>query len=171
MALEQDPEPHSSLQSDRGSGSARMHDSRMISVGEKAETLRRAVAEARLSCTPETIRAIGESRLPKGNAIATARVGAVLAAKHTPDIVPLCHPIPLTGVDVDIELGETEVAIRVTVETVARTGVEMEALTGASVAALTIYDMVKSMDRGLTIESVRLLEKSGGRSGDWARGV
>ncbi|MCC7078851.1 MAG: cyclic pyranopterin monophosphate synthase MoaC [Acidimicrobiia bacterium] len=147
------------------------NETRMISVGEKAETERRAVAEARLVCAPETLRRIAASDLPKGNALATARVAAVLAAKHTPDIVPLCHPLPLTGVDVEIEVEADHVLIRVTVETVARTGVEMEALTGASVAALTIYDMVKGIDRWLTIESVSLLEKSGGRSGHWVREV
>jgi cyclic pyranopterin phosphate synthase len=146
-------------------------DTKMISVGDKPETLRRAVAEAWLLAEPATLERIEAGDLPKGNALATARVAAILAAKKTPEIVPLCHPIPLTGIVVDLSVESGKLRVVVTVETTARTGVEMEALTGASAAALTVYDMVKSIDRGLTIESIRLLEKSGGRSGEWSREV
>jgi cyclic pyranopterin phosphate synthase len=107
--------------------------------------------------------------LPKGDVLAVARVAGIAGAKRTPDLIPLSHPIPITGVEIDIEPGGHGLRIRATVTTTGRTGVEMEAMTAACAAALTIYDMVKSAERGVTIESVRLLEKSGGRSGRWQR--
>lgn len=141
----------------------------MISVGEKDETTRRAIAEATLRCAPETVTMIRDGSLPKGDALATARLGGVMAAKRTPDIIPLCHPLPLTAADVTIDLGEDAIRVRATVECVGRTGVEMEALTAAGVAALTVYDMAKGVDRAMYVERLQLLEKSGGRSGTWRR--
>jgi cyclic pyranopterin phosphate synthase len=142
---------------------------RMIDVGGKPATAREAVAEACVSLAPETRAALFSGGLPKGDARAVARVAAIQAVKRTADLVPLCHPIPLTGVDV--EIGETPdgARIEVSVRTTAPTGVEMEAMTGAAVGAVTIYDMVKGLDRGAEIGPVRLLAKSGGRSGDWRR--
>lgn len=144
-------------------------DARMVDVGDKPETRRRAVAEGYLSLTEQTRSALFEGRLPKGDAAAVARVAAIQAAKRTSDLVPLCHPLPLTAIDVDIEEVESGARIAVTVETSARTGVEMEALTGASVGLLTIYDMVKGLERGAEMGPVRLVEKSGGASGEWSR--
>jgi cyclic pyranopterin phosphate synthase len=144
-------------------------DARMVDVGDKDVTHRRAVARAVLRCAPATVRHVVDATLPKGDAVATARVAAVMAAKRTPDIVPLCHPLPLTAVDVDFAFDETTITVTAVVQCRGRTGVEMEALTAASVAALTIYDMAKGVDRAMTIEHVALWEKSGGRSGDWRR--
>lgn len=142
---------------------------RMVDVGAKAVTDRRAVAEAFVALTDETRAKLFAGRLPKGDAGAVARIAAIQAAKRTADLIPLCHPLPLTAVDVDVEDVPTGVRVVVTVATTARTGVEMEALTAASVAALTIYDMVKGIERGAEIGPVRLLEKAGGSSGEWAR--
>lgn len=144
-------------------------DARMIDVGGKAESERRAVAEALVVMADDTRRALFEGRLPKGDAGAVARVAAIQAAKRTADLIPLCHPLPLSAVDVDVEETATGALVRVTVATTARTGVEMEALTAASVGALTIYDMVKGVERGVTIGPVRLVHKSGGASGEWSR--
>jgi cyclic pyranopterin phosphate synthase len=144
-------------------------DARMVDVGNKPETRRRAVAEGHLSLTGATRSALFEGRLPKGDAAAVARVAAIQAAKRTSELVPLCHPLPLTAIDVDVEEVATGARIVVAVETTARTGVEMEALTGASVGLLTIYDMVKGIERGAEMGPVRLVEKSGGTSGDWSR--
>ncbi|MBX7161309.1 MAG: cyclic pyranopterin monophosphate synthase MoaC [Acidimicrobiia bacterium] len=146
-----------------------MSDARMVDVGDKDVTRRRAVAHATLRCRPETARMVGDASLPKGDAIATARVAAVMAAKRTPDIVPLCHPLPLTfaGAEFEVDVDAGEVAITATVETTARTGVEMEALTAVTVAALTIYDMAKMVDPAMTVHDVHLVEKEGGKSGHW----
>jgi cyclic pyranopterin phosphate synthase len=150
----------------------------MVDVGAKAETRRRAVARASLVCRAETAELVRSGGLPKGDALATARVAGVMAAKRTPDLLPLCHPLPLTSARVDIEVcppadgraGSAQIVVEATVETVARTGVEMEALTAAAVAALTIYDMAKTVERGMRVTDVYLVEKAGGRSGHWIEG-
>ena len=139
----------------------------MVDVSHKAETPRTARAEGHVSMTAETRRLVREQALPKGDVFTVARVAAILAAKRTGDLVPMCHPLPLTGVDVDLLLTETGVQITVTVSCAGRTGVEMEALTAVTVAALTVYDMCKSADKGMVISGVRLLLKTGGKSGDW----
>ena len=142
---------------------------RMIDVGGKAATDRKAIAEAIILLAAETRKALFSGRLPKGDAVAVARVAAIQGVKRTSDLVPLCHPIPLTGVDVEIAETINGARIQVTVRTTAPTGVEMEAMTGAALGAITIYDMVKGIDRGAEIGPVRLLAKSGGRSGEWSR--
>ena len=142
---------------------------RIVDIGDKATTRRRAVARARLEAEPETIAAILGGTLKKGDAIAVARVAGIMAAKKTSDLIPLCHPIALTSVTVDIERDGGALAITASAETVGQTGVEMEAMTAASVAALTLYDMAKAMDRGMRIAAVELVEKSGGKSGDFRR--
>ena len=145
---------------------------RMVDIGDKDETRRRAVAEAFVAMLPETVTMIAEGTAPKGDVLATARVAGIMAAKRTSELVPLCHPIALTHVVVDLGVETTPrpgVSIRATCETRGRTGVEMEALTSASVAALTLYDMCKAVDRGMTIERVALVSKEGGASGAWQR--
>jgi cyclic pyranopterin phosphate synthase len=141
----------------------------MVGVGEKAETRRVAVTAGRIVMRPETLAMIRDGAAKKGDVLGVARLAGIMAAKHTADLIPLCHPIPLTKVTVDFRLDETAHAVECSAmaETVGRTGVEMEALTAASVALLTIYDMCKAVDRGMAIESVRLLEKLGGKSGHW----
>jgi cyclic pyranopterin monophosphate synthase len=141
----------------------------MVDVTDKAATKRVAVAAGTLHTTAEVISLIASGGLPKGDALATARVAAILAAKHTSDLIPLCHHLALTGVDVDFEIGEADVAITATVRTTDRTGVEMEALTAVSVAGLTLYDMIKAVDPSASIDDVRVLSKEGGRSGPWTR--
>lgn len=143
----------------------------MIDVGDKGVTSREAVAEGFISMTPQTVRLVASSTLPKGNALETARVAAIMAAKNTPQIVPLCHPLMLSGVDCDFECDEENGTIRVEtrVRCEGKTGVEMEALTAVSAALLTIYDMTKGVDDTLEISSIRLLQKRGGKSGDWKR--
>lgn len=144
---------------------------RMVDVGAKAETARTARAEGSISMTAETLDAITGNTVAKGDVIATARIAGVMAAKRTPDLIPLCHPILLTDAGVDIEADRSLPGLRVRAwaSTTGRTGVEMEALTAVSVALLTIYDMAKAIDRGMEIGSVRLTEKRGGRSGHWER--
>jgi cyclic pyranopterin phosphate synthase len=146
-------------------------DARMVDVSAKAETVREAVARARLRMLPKTLRAIRRGNAPKGDVLGVARTAAILAAKRTPELIPLCHPLRLTGIDVtfhdDLRRGELTVEARV--RTTDKTGVEMEALTAVSVAALTVYDMVKAIEKGVTIADVQLLEKSGGKSGTWRR--
>jgi molybdopterin synthase catalytic subunit len=146
-------------------------DAHMIDVGAKGETARRAVASARVRTTRQTVEAIAAGSLAKGDVLAVARVAGILAAKKTPELVPLCHPVRTTSAAVELELDAAagEVRVRATVEAVDRTGVEMEAMTAASVASLTVYDMIKSADRWATIEGVRLEEKSGGKSGEVKR--
>jgi cyclic pyranopterin phosphate synthase len=133
-------------------------DVRMVDVGAKPVSRRRAVAHASVRMAPETALRLRE--LPKGDALATAQVAGILAAKRTAELIPLCHPLPLTHVDVHLEVGESSVEITSSAETTAQTGVEMEALVAASVAALTVYDMAKAVDAGLEVTSVRLLEKT-----------
>ena len=140
----------------------------MVDVGDKEATDRRAVASAVVRVSPETARAIRDGDAPKGDVIGTARLAGIQAAKRTAELIPLCHPLPLSFVDVRIEVAETEVAIEAEARTTAQTGVEMEALTAASVAALTVYDMVKGIERGVEIGHVKLLEKTGGKE-DWRR--
>lgn len=144
-------------------------NARMVDVGAKASTDREAVAEAVVVLSEATLRALMDGSLPKGDAVAVARVAAIQAVKRTADLIPLCHPLPLSAVEVDIEQIDSGVRLTVTVRTTDRTGVEMEALTGVSVGALTIYDMVKGLERGAEIGPVRLLRKSGGASGTWER--
>jgi cyclic pyranopterin phosphate synthase len=140
----------------------------MVDVGGKDVTDRRALAAAVVRVSAETARAIRDGDAPKGDVIGTARLAGIQAAKRTAELIPLCHPLPLSFVDVRIELGDTEVKIEAEARTTAQTGVEMEALTAASVAALTVYDMVKGLERGVEIGAIRLLAKTGGRE-DWSR--
>ena len=142
---------------------------KMVDVGGKEKTERVAVATARLRMLPATLERIVQGKVEKGDVLAAARLAGVMAAKRTPDIVPLCHPIALSGVEVQLEPQKDALEIRVTVRTVDRTGVEMEALTAACASALTVYDMCKSVDRGMVMEAVQLEHKSGGRSGTWDR--
>ena len=139
----------------------------MVDVSEKLPTKRRAVAAASVITRPEVIELIATGSLPKGEVLAVARIAGIMAAKRTPELVPLCHPLPLTGVEVDLVAAGDRVEIRATVKTVGVTGVEMEALTAASVAALTVYDMIKAVDKAAVIAEVRVLEKDGGKSGEW----
>jgi len=144
---------------------------RMVDVSAKPETSREAVARAVLRMTPATLDIIRAGNAPKGDVQGVARTAGILAAKRTSDLIPLCHPLRITGVDV--AFSETahpgELAIEARVRTVDKTGVEMEALTAVSVAALTVYDMIKAVERGVTIAEIHLLEKSGGKSGPWSR--
>lgn len=144
---------------------------RMVGVGEKPETPRMAVASGRIRVQAQTLARIQEGTAAKGDVLGTARLAAISAAKQTASVIPLCHPVRLTGIDVEFRIDEAtgSVAARVEVRAVDRTGPEMEAMTAASVALLTIYDMCKAMDRGMELESVRLERKSGGKSGDWVR--
>jgi cyclic pyranopterin phosphate synthase len=141
----------------------------MVDVGEKDATDREAVAEGLVTVSPELADRFFAGDLPKGDAAAVARVAGIMGAKRTADLIPLCHPIPLTGVEVALERSGRGIRVLATVRTTGRTGVEMEAMTAVAVAALTIYDMVKSVERGVTIESIGLLRKSGGRSGTWEK--
>ncbi len=142
---------------------------RMVDVGAKDVTVRTAVAEAVLAISDEVRQLLFGGELPKGDALAVARVAAVMAAKRTSELVPLCHPIGLDAIDVVVEETDTGARVEVTARVAARTGVEMEAMTGAAVGALALYDMVKGLDRNAEITAVRLLSKAGGRSGDWQR--
>jgi cyclic pyranopterin phosphate synthase len=142
---------------------------RMVDVGAKPKTERVAVATARVRMKPATARRIVQGKLEKGDVLAAAQLAGVMAAKRTPDLVPLCHPISLSGVEVEVWTRGAGVDVRTEVKTVDRTGVEMEALTAAAAAALTVYDMCKSIDRGMVVESLQLEHKSGGRSGTWER--
>lgn len=140
----------------------------MVDVGAKPPTERAARAESRVRLTAEAARALRTATLPKGDAFVAAQLAGIMAAKRTWELIPLCHPLPLASVEVTFAWdGETTVRIEATARTTARTGVEMEALVAASVAALTIYDMTKAVDKGIVIETTRLLEKSGGKSGTW----
>jgi cyclic pyranopterin phosphate synthase len=141
----------------------------MVNVGGKDITSRRAVARCNVQMLPATSSAITSSSLPKGDVIATARIAGIQAAKKTSDLIPLCHPLMLSAVTVNISVGEGVVSIEAIVETTGQTGVEMEALTACSVAALTIYDMCKSADKSMVIGDLALWEKSGGRSGTFLR--
>ena len=143
----------------------------MVDVSAKVVTAREATASADVRMKAETLRAIAGGRLPKGDVLATARIAGIQAAKRTHELIPLCHALPLDAVALEFEVrAPRTLVIRSTARVSARTGLEMEALVAASVAALTIYDMCKSIDRGMTIGPVRLIEKSGGRSGTWRKG-
>lgn len=140
----------------------------MVDVSAKDETAREAVAEGYVLMEPETLARIQQGGMPKGDVIAVARIAGIMGAKRTSDLIPMCHPLPITGVVVDLEAeGADRLRIRATVKTTGKTGVEMEALTAVSTAALTLYDMCKAVDRGMRIEGIRLLEKRGGKSGEW----
>ena len=141
---------------------------RMVDVGEKPDTERVAVAKGEISMRPETLRLIAEKGMPKGDVLAVAQVAGIMAAKHTPDLIPLCHPLLLTKVDVAFHIVEERSCIEITATARCRgqTGVEMEALTAVSVAALTIYDMAKAVEKTMRISNVRLVRKSGGKSGE-----
>jgi cyclic pyranopterin phosphate synthase len=140
----------------------------MVDVADKAPTRREALAECIVRMTPATVRAVREGTA-KGDALQVARVAGIMAAKRTPDLIPLCHPLPLTSVTLDFEFVKGGVRILARARVLGQTGVEMEALTAAAVAGLTMIDMTKGVERGVYLESVRLLEKSGGRSGTWKR--
>jgi cyclic pyranopterin phosphate synthase len=140
----------------------------MVDVGDKAVTDRRAVAQAVVRMSPATAAAVARGDAPKGDVVSTARIAGIQAAKRTAELIPLCHPLPLSFVDVRLEVGEDRVAIEAEARTSGQTGVEMEAMTAASVAALTVYDMVKGIERGVEITEVALLEKTGGKH-DWRR--
>jgi cyclic pyranopterin phosphate synthase len=144
---------------------------RMVDVGHKAETRREATAECFVRMAAETARAVREATVAKGDALGVARVAGIMAAKRTPELIPLCHPLPLTSVEVGFEVRDDGVRIEATAHVTGRTGVEMEALTAAAVAGLTVIDMVKGLEKGVHLERVRLLAKSGGASGDWRREV
>ena len=142
---------------------------RMVDVGDKDVTKRRAVATCSVLMAPATVEAVRSQSMKKGDVLAVARIAGIQAAKRTSDLIPLCHPLMLSHVSVDLSVESDRVAIRAVAEVVDRTGVEMEALTACSVAALTVYDMCKAIDRGMTITDLALEEKSGGRSGEYRR--
>jgi cyclic pyranopterin phosphate synthase len=144
---------------------------RMVDVGAKEATARRAVARATVRMSPDTAARVAAGDAPKGDVLGVARIAGIQAAKRAGELIPLCHPIGLDHVDVDAELDAAAgtVTLTATAGVTARTGVEMEAMTAATVAALTVYDMVKGLERGVRIEAVELVSKSGGRSGDWSR--
>lgn len=140
---------------------------RMVDVGDKAVTARQATATGRITLSPEALTAIRDGNAKKGDVLAVARVAGIMAAKRTSDLIPLCHPLPLTRVTLDLELSDAAITATCTAATDGKTGVEMEALTAVSVALLTIYDMVKAMGHDMTIGGIRLIAKSGGKSGEW----
>lgn len=140
---------------------------RMVDVSAKAVTAREAVASGRIDMIADAAAAIAQGLVKKGDVLAVARVAGIMAAKRVADLIPLCHPIALSSVNIDFDLDESGVTVTATARTAGQTGVEMEALTAASVALLTIYDMAKALDKGMVIGQVRLIAKSGGKSGDW----
>jgi cyclic pyranopterin phosphate synthase len=140
---------------------------RMVDVGGKPETARSATATGRIGMSPEALTAVREGSGPKGDVLAAARIAGIMAAKKTGELIPLCHPLSLDAVTVDFAFEDDAVRVTARASLTGRTGVEMEALTAASLALLTVYDMAKAVDKGMVIEGVRLLEKTGGRSGDW----
>ncbi len=142
---------------------------RMVDVTEKVPTVRSATARGFVRCAPEVVAALRDGSVPKGDVLAVARIAGIGAAKRTPDLLPLAHVIGVHGAVVDLSVGDEGVDIEATVRTADRTGVEMEALTAVSVAALAIVDMVKALDKATSIESVRIVRKTGGKSGDWIR--
>jgi cyclic pyranopterin phosphate synthase len=141
---------------------------RMVDVGGKTPTAREAVATGRITMSAEAARAIAEGSAKKGDVIAVARVAGIMAAKQTSDLIPLCHPLPLTKITLDLDVDANGVTATATVATDGKTGVEMEALTAVGVALLTVYDMAKAIDKAMEIDGIRLLEKRGGKSGDWS---
>lgn len=144
-------------------------DARMVDVGQKPETARIAVASCRVEMAPETAERIGAGQIGKGDVLGIARVAGIQGLKRTAELIPLCHPLRVTGVELDLSVEGHGVAIRATVKAYDRTGVEMEALTAVTIAALTVYDMCKAVDRAMRITAVQLESKSGGKSGDWKR--
>ncbi len=142
----------------------------MVDTTGKSQTARRALASARVLMSAETVAALRAGRTPKGDPLEAARIAGIMAAKRTAELIPLCHPLPLTHADVRAELRDDGVYLEAEASTDAQTGVEMEALTAAAVAALTVYDMCKAVEKGMTITDVRLEEKTGGKSGAWRRG-
>jgi len=146
-------------------------EAHMVDVGDKKPGRRRAVAQGRICMQPDTLELIRTGGSRKGDVLGVARVAGIMAAKKTADLVPLCHPLALTHIDIELQpdLATASVLCRATVETLGQTGVEMEALTAVQIALLTIYDMCKAVDRGMTMQDIGLLEKSGGKSGDWRR--
>jgi len=143
-------------------------EAHMVDVSAKADTARTAIAQSQVELTPAIVAAISDNSLPKGDLFATVRIAGIQAAKKCSDLIPLCHPLPLSKITVDIELQDQSLVIRALCKTTGKTGVEMEALTAASVAALTVYDMCKGLDKGMVIRETKLLDKTGGKSGDWS---
>ena len=139
----------------------------MVDVGGKVATARRAVASGRITMAPEVLAAIRDGDAPKGDVLGTARIAGIMAAKRTGELIPLCHPLGLEAVNIDFDYEESAIRVTATASLTGKTGVEMEAMTGVSVALLTIYDMAKALDKGMVISEVRLVAKSGGKSGDW----
>ena len=139
----------------------------MVDVGDKAETRRAAAAEGRITMSALALEAVRNGNAPKGDVLATARIAGIMAAKKTSDLIPLCHPLPISSVDIDFRFLHDGILVRTEVRLIGKTGVEMEALTATSAALLTIYDMAKALDKAMVIGGVRLLAKSGGKSGDW----
>nr|WP_030365093.1 cyclic pyranopterin monophosphate synthase MoaC [Streptomyces roseoverticillatus] len=162
-AAQDSPEPSRLTHLD-GAGAARMVD-----VSAKEVTARTARASGRVLVSPRVVALLRGEGVPKGDALATARIAGIMAAKRTPDLIPLCHPLALSGVKVDLSVADDAVEITATVRTTDRTGVEMEAMTAVSAAALTVVDMVKAVDKGAVITDIRVEEKTGGKSGDWSR--
>src|SRR4051812_4612841 len=144
-------------------------DARMVDVSGKDVTARTATARGRVLVNTDVIRLLRAGNLPKGDALAVARIAGIMAAKHTPDLIPLCHPIALHAVDVDCTVADDSVEVAVTTRTADRTGVEMEALTAVAVACLAVVDMVKAVDPAATINDIRVVEKTGGKTGRWVR--
>jgi len=144
-------------------------NARMVDVSQKRVTIREATASGRLRTTSEVVELLRQNGLPKGDALAVARVAGIAGAKRTPDLVPLCHPVALHAVTVDLDVRDDSVEITATTRTADRTGVEMEAITAVMAAALTLYDMVKAVDRAAQLTDIQLVHKSGGRSGEWNR--
>ncbi len=140
---------------------------RMVDVGGKAQTQRSATAAGRIRMSADTLQAIRDGSGPKGDVLAAARIAGIMAAKKTGELIPLCHPLALDSVHVEFTLGDDAITVSATASLTARTGVEMEALTAASIALLTIYDMAKALEKGMVIEELRLIAKTGGKSGDW----
>jgi cyclic pyranopterin phosphate synthase len=144
---------------------------RMVDVSAKDETVREATAKGRVTMQAQTLELIGSGRAAKGDVLATARIAGIMGAKRCAELIPLCHPLPISSVAVELSLNAADAAVDIhaTVRTTGRTGVEMEALTAVSIAALTVYDMVKAVDRGMRIENIRVAAKSGGKSGDFVQ--
>ena len=143
-------------------------EAHMVDVSDKSDTARTAIAQSQVQLTAEIVAAIGDDSLPKGDLLATARIAGIQGAKKCSDLIPLCHPLPLSKITVDIELQGQSLVITALCKTTGKTGVEMEALTAASVAALTVYDMCKGIHKGMIIGETKLLNKTGGKSGDWS---
>lgn len=145
---------------------------KMVDISDKSDTVRTAVAAGRVLVSEETLSLIESGGMKKGDVLGTAQIGGIMGTKRTPDIIPMCHPVMLSGVDIDFELNHEDLAVEITATArcTGATGVEMEALTGVSVAALTIYDMCKAVQKDMVISDIRLIEKTGGKSGDFKRG-